>query len=212
MYSTQRPRRVGAAVIAVVALLLTTGAASALAAGSSYGPAPASFFYDDGEYAVFAGPEFERGSDINNCPPASDPDAHVVRTGAGTIHTQGSRDVASVRVYRLDDYDPDAFPFDGGHTPFDVLFAICNDDAEDIPVMVGDGTVWFNNTNCTPGVTGECFEPGSSWTGMNRLKATVHDQEGHVYDVKAFVRVAIDWPAGAPGAQETLLDMRLSIR
>lgn len=47
----------------------------------------------------------------------------------------------------------------------------------------GEGTLWFGNTNCTLGVT-----------------------------IKAFVRVAVDWPADAPGATETLLDTRLRIR
>lgn len=198
MPSILTPRRLGVALVAALAMLLATGAA-ALAGASSYGPAPTSFFYDDGQYAVFAGPGFDVDA---GCPPSDDPDAHFVTTGAGTVHTQGSHDVEQVTVYDMGDY--------GASTPLDVLLAICFGGALDQPVMVGDGTVRFNNTNCDPGPNG-CYEPGSSWTGKNRLVATVYDAGGVAHDIKAFARVEVNLPLNAP-PMETLLDMRVRIR
>lgn len=192
------PRRLGVALAMSMAMLLATSAA-AFGGASSYGPAPASFFYDDGQFAVFAGPGFDVDA---GCPPADDPDAHFVTTGAGTVHTQGSRDVESVTVYDMADYD--------ASTPLDVLVAICFFGAPDEPVMVGDGTVWLRNTNCDPGPDG-CYSPGSSWTGKNWLRATAYDAHGVEHDIRAFARLTVEWPLDSPPV-ETLLDMRLSIR
>lgn len=196
MTSFMTPRRLGVALASALALLAAT-AAAAFAGASSYGPAPASFFYDDGQYAVFAGPGFDVAT---GCQPADDLDAHFVSTGAGTVHTQGQRDVESVTVYDMEQYD--------ATTPLDILIAICFLGAEDDPLMTGDGTVWFNNTNCEPGPDG-CYQPGSSWTGKNWLRATVEDGDGVEHDVRAFARVEVDL-TGPP--TETLLDMRVRIR
>jgi hypothetical protein len=190
--------RLGVALGATLALLLTT-AAAALAGASSYGPAPASFFYDDGQYAIFAGPGFDADE---GCPPGDDPDAHYVTTGAGTVHTQGSHDVGKVTVYDMDDY--------GVSTPLGVLFAICFDGEADEPVMVGDGTVRLNNTNCDPGPNG-CYAPGSSWTAKNWLRATVYDGAGVARDIKTFVRAEVELPLDGPPV-ETLLHQQVRIR
>lgn len=198
MTSTLAPRRLIVTLITALAMLLATGAA-AFAGASSSGPAPASFFYTDGHYAIFAGPGFDVDE---GCPEADDPDAHFVTTGAGTVHTQGSHDVEEVAVYDMDDY--------GVSTPLEVLLAICFGGAPDQPVMVGDGTVRLNNTNCDPGPNG-CYEPGSSWTGKNWLRATVYDADGAAHDIKTFVRVEVDLPLDAPPV-ETPLAMRVRIR
>lgn len=95
-------------------------------------------------------------------------------------------------------------------TPLDILIAICFLGAPDEPIMVGDGTVWLNNTNCDPGPNG-CYAPGSSWTGKNWLRATVYDDDGDPHDVRTFARVKVDLPLNGP-PQETNLNMRVSIR
>jgi hypothetical protein len=107
-----------------------------------------------------------------------------------------------VTVYDMDDY--------GASHPIEVLIAICFGGAPDAPVMAGDGTVWLRNTNCEPGPHG-CYAPGSSWTGMNRLAATVYDDEGAAHTVRTFARVEVDVPLTGP-ATETLLTSFVHIR
>lgn len=198
MTRTTTTTRLAAALLGAVALLLAS-ATAALAGGSSDGAAPASFYYEDEQHAVFAGPGFDVDA---GCPPADDLDAHFVTTGAGTVQTQGSREVEQVAVYELADY--------GATTALEVLVAICFLGAPDEPVMLGGGTVWLRNTNCDPGPNG-CYAPGSSWSGKNWLKGTVLDVDGVAHDVKAFARVDVELPLDAPPV-ETLLDLRLRIR
>lgn len=174
-----------ASVVATLSALVATPA-SARGAERETGPVPASFFYDDGQYAVFGGPPFDVE---NGCPPADDPDATLITRGNGRVLQIGGR-ATDVRIYELADYAEYADAFPGVPPPLAVLLAICVSGAPDAPVMTGSGRTWFVN-DCDPGPEG-CQEPGSSWRARNGLLATVRDAaDGEVRRVRTYARVNV---------------------
>jgi hypothetical protein len=195
-HTTHTTRPLAALLLAVGVIL--TLAAPALAGASSHEAVDASFFYDDGTHAVFAGPGFDVDA---GCPSAADPEAHVVRPREDLLHQQGRRSTP-VAVHRLADY--------GASDALTVLLAICFGGAPDQPIAVGEGTVWFNN-HCAPGPEG-CQSPGATWVATNGVFAEVRDvTTGEELQVRTLARLDVEWPLdGAP--TETVRFMQVDIR
>lgn len=193
MITTMSTTRSLAALLLAVAMIVAV-AAPVHAGVSSTEAVTASYYYLDDTYAVFAGPAF----DVEvGCQPGDDPEAHVVRATEDVVNQQGRR-TEDVRIYRLADYD-------ASH-PLDVLIGICVLGAPDMPVAVGEGTVWFNN-QCDPGANG-CGAPGSSWEAKNGVRAELEDVEtGQPVTVRTFAKVSVEVPLDGPPVETLLVDI-----